>query len=59
MASLDGRGGDLVEHHALAPGCALGLEHLEQVPGDGLALAILIRGEIERVGVLEGPLQLA
>ena len=30
-----------------------GLQHLEQVPRDGLALAILIGGEIDLVGVLE------
>ena len=29
------------------------LEHLEQVPRDGLALAILIGGEVELVGVLQ------
>ena len=28
-----------------------GLEHLGQVPGDGLALAVLIGGEVELVGV--------
>ena len=31
----------------------LGLEHLQQVPGDGLALAVLVRREEELVGVLE------
>ncbi len=54
----DRGGGDLVEHHAVHRDVALGLQHLEQVPGDGLALAILISGEVEGVGVLEGPLQL-
>ena len=48
--------GDLVEDHA-ADG-DLGLEHLEQVPGDGLALAVLVRGEQQLVGVLELALQL-
>ena len=35
----------------------LRLEHLQEVPRDGLALAILIRGEIELVGVLQQRLQ--
>ncbi len=43
--------GDLVEHHAVHG--HLGLEHLAQVPGDGLALAVLVSGQIELVGVLE------
>ena len=54
--ALDGLLGDLVEHHPLDR--HLGLEHLEQVPGDGLALAVLIGGEEELVGVLEEPLEL-
>ena len=53
--ALDGVFGDLVEHHALDGN--LGLQHLEQVPRDGLALAVLISGEVELVGVLERPLQ--
>ena len=48
--------GDLVEHHATDR--HLGLEHLEQVPGDGLPLAVLISGQQELVGVLEQTLQL-
>src|SRR3989442_617281 len=36
--------GDLVEDHAAARD--LGLEHLLQVPGDGLALAVLVRGQV-------------
>ncbi len=36
----------------------LGLEHLEQVPGDRLALAVLICGEQDLVGVPEGALEL-
>ena len=47
--------GDLVEDHALHG--HLGLERLEQVPRDGLALAVLICGEQELVGVLESALQ--
>ena len=47
----DGLGGDLVEHHPLDR--HLGVQHLEQVPRDGLALAILIRREVELVGVLQ------
>ena len=48
---LDGRPGDLVEDHAphRDPGC----QHLEQVPGDGLALAVLVGGEIQLAGVLD------
>ena len=37
----------------------LGLQHLEHVPRDRLALAILVRRENELVGVLERPLQVA
>ena len=48
---LDRRLGDLVEDHPLDR--HLGLERLDQVPGDGLALAVLIRGEQELVDVLE------
>ena len=36
----------------------LGLELVEQVPGDGLALAVLVGGEEELVGVLEQALEL-
>jgi hypothetical protein len=49
--------GDLVEHHALDRN--LGLQHLQQVPGDGLALAVLISCEQELVRVLQRPLELA
>ena len=55
--ALDGLRGDLVEDHPLDRD--LGLEGLEQVPGDRLALAVLIRGEVELVGVLEQRLELA
>ncbi len=48
---LDGGLGDLVEHHSLHRHRRL--QHLEQVPGDGLALAILIRGEVELVCALQ------
>ena len=48
---LDRLGGDLVEHHP--PDRDLGVEHLEQVPGDGLPLAVLIRRQVELVGVLQ------
>src|SRR5207248_352700 len=53
---LDGRPGDLVEDHP--PDRHLGREHLQEVPGDGLALPILIGGEIDLVGVLEKRLEL-
>ena len=52
----DGLGGDLVEDHALDRDG--GREHLEEVPGDGLALAVLVGGEIQLVGVLEQPLEI-
>ena len=44
---------DLVEHHAAHR--HLRLEHLEQVPGDALALAVFVGGEEKLVGVLERP----
>jgi len=53
--ALDGLLGDLVEDHPLDRD--LGLERLDEVPRDGLALAVLIRGQVELVGVLEGPLE--
>ena len=49
--------GDLVEHHA--PHGHLGVERLHQVPGDGLALAVLVRREVDLVGVLDQRLELA
>lgn len=52
----DGVLGDLVEDHP-AHG-HLRLEHLEEVPGDGFALAVLISGEQDFVGALERALQL-
>jgi hypothetical protein len=42
---------DLVEDHALETGF-IAADHLAQVPGDGLSLAIEIRGEIDGVGRL-------
>ena len=48
--------GDLVEDHPAVR--HLGLEFLQQVPGDGLALAVFIGGEQEFVGVLEQALEL-
>ena len=55
--ALDRVAGDLVEDHALHRD--LRLQHLEQVPGDRLALAVLVRREQELVGVGEQLLQLA
>ncbi len=52
----DRLGGDLVEDHPL--GRHLRLELFLQVPGDGLALAVLVSGEVELVGVLEQRLEL-
>ena len=56
---LDRLLGDLVEDHPLDREAGLGLEHLEEVPRDRLALAILIGREVELVGVLERPPQAA
>jgi hypothetical protein len=52
----DGIGGDLVEHHAVYR--HLGLQDLLEVPGDRLALAVLICREEELVGVLQEFLEL-
>ena len=49
--------GDLVEDHALDG--HLRVEHLQEVPRDGLALAVLIRGEQDLVGALERALEFA
>ena len=51
--------GDLVEDHALDRHRVGRVEHLEQVPRDGLAFAILIRCEIELRGALHQLLQVA
>ena len=48
---------DLVEDHA--PDRHLRLQHLQQVPGDRLALAVFVGREQELVGVLQELLQLA
>ena len=53
---LDRLRGDLVEHHPAYR--HLGLECLKQVPGDRLALAVLIRRQEQLVGVLQQRLQL-
>ena len=47
--------GDLVEHHA--PDRHLGLERLEEVPRDGLTLAVTVRREVELVDTLEQVLE--
>ncbi|SKU56608.1 Uncharacterised protein [Mycobacteroides abscessus subsp. abscessus] len=52
----DGLLGDLVEDHA--PDGHLGFEGLQQVPGDGLTLAVTVRREIELVNVLQQALEL-
>ena len=46
---------DLVKNHALDG--YFRLQHLEQVPGDGLSFAILISREVKFVGVFERPLE--
>ena len=56
---LDGLRRDLVEHHPLDGHGLRRAEHLEQVPGDGLPLAILVGCEIELVGLLHQSLQMA
>ena len=43
--ACDGSGGDLVEHHALYRHS--GGENLGEVPGDGLPLAVLVRGQVQ------------
>ena len=53
----DGLWRDLVEDHALDGD--LGSQDLQQVPRDGLALAVLVRREKELVGILERLLQVA
>ena len=52
----DGVAGDLVEDHPADRD--LGLQDLEQVPGDRLALAVLVRREQQLVRVLEQALEL-
>ena len=56
LGRFDGVLGDLVEDHALHGN--LRLQDLQQVPGDGLTLAILIRGQDEFIGVLQSALEL-
>ena len=53
---LDRVAGDLVEHHPLHR--HVRLEHLEQVPRDGLALAVLVGREVELARVLQRRLEL-
>jgi hypothetical protein len=53
---LDRLLGDLVEHHPVHR--HLGLELLLEVPGDRLALPVLVRGQVELGGLLEQPLEL-
>ena len=50
--------GDLVEDHPVDRQALRRLELVEEVPGDRLALAVLIGGEVEGVGVLDQLLQL-
>ena len=52
----DGLAGDLGEDHATHR--HLGLEDLLEVPGDGLALTVVVGGQVELVGLLEGLLEL-
>ena len=54
---LDRRPRDLVEDHALDRHLGRRLQQLEDVPGDRLALTILVRGEVELARVAEGLLQ--
>ena len=48
-------GGDLVEDHPLHR--HLGGEDLGQVPGDGLAFAVLVCGQIDLAGLLHQRLE--
>ena len=58
LDGLEDRGlGDLVEDHPVHRD-ALRLQLVEEVPGDRLALAVLVGGEVELVGVLEQALEL-
>ncbi|EXJ15395.1 hypothetical protein D779_1359 [Imhoffiella purpurea] len=53
---LDGPLGDLVEHdtvHGPLAELSAALEQLVEMPGDGLALAVRVGREIERLGLLE------
>ncbi len=52
----DGLAGDLVEHHPLHRD--LRFEHFGQVPGDRLALAVFVGGEVQLVGALEKLLEM-
>ncbi len=52
---VDGGRGDLVEDHPLDR--HPGLQLLQQVPGDGLALTVLVGGEQQLVGVAQGRLE--
>ena len=49
--------GDLVEHQPVDR--HLRLQHLAEVPTDGLALAVFVRRQIEVLGVLQQALELA
>ena len=53
---VDRARGDLVEHHPADR--HLGVELVEEVPGDRLALTVLVSGEEELVGFLEQALEL-
>jgi hypothetical protein len=53
---LDGVGRDLVELDAVV-GLAVERHRLEQVPGDGLALAVGVSGEVDGAGLPGGLLQ--
>ena len=54
---LNGLFGDFVKHHSLNRN--LWLEHLHQVPGNGLAFAVFIGSEIELICVFQGGLEVA
>ena len=53
---LDGRPGDLVEDHPLHRHRRG--QDLEEVPGDGLALAVLVRSQVDLAGLLHQLLEL-
>ncbi len=55
--ALDGGASDLVEDHPLHR--HPGRQDLQEVPGDGLPLAVLVSGEVQLAGILQQRLQLA
>ena len=55
---MDGFLRDLVEHHPVNGKRLLGLQCLEEVPGNRFTLAVLIGCEVESIGLFEELLEL-